>query len=168
MSRVVYAGSFDPPTTGHVWMIQEGARLFQSIVVAVGTNPEKDNTFTVEERIAMLSAIMNDLPDSNIQVDVFDNRYLVDYARSMGADYILRGIRSPADFEYERVMRHVNADICPDITTVFLMPPREIAEVSSSLVKGMVGPKGWEETVQRFVPDEVFKQLCKRFSKTHS
>ena len=164
MSTVVYAGSFDPPTKGHLWMIEEGARLFQSLTVAVGTNPEKESTFSVEKRITMLESITADITATNVTVAVFDNRYLVDYARSIGAEYILRGIRSPADFEYERVMRHINADICPEITTVFLMPPRQIAEVSSSLVKGMVGPVGWEATVERFVPPVVFEALCNRFS----
>ena len=164
MSRVVYAGSFDPPTKGHLWMIEEGARLFQSLTVAVGTNPDKADTFSVEERISMLESITGDIEATNITVSAFDHRYLVDYARSIGATYILRGIRSPADFEYERVMRHINSDMCPDITTVFLMPPRQIAEVSSSLVKGMVGPQGWESIVKRFVPDVVFEALCKRFS----
>lgn len=164
MSTVVYAGSFDPPTKGHLWMIEEGARLFQSLTVAVGTNPEKESTFAVEKRITMLESITAGITATNVTVAVFDNRYLVDYARSIGATYILRGIRSPADFEYERVMRHINADICPEITTVFLMPPRQIAEVSSSLVKGMVGPNGWETTVERFVPPVVFKALCDRFS----
>ena len=112
----------------------------------------------------MLESITAGITATNVTVAVFDNRYLVDYARSIGATYILRGIRSPADFEYERVMRHINADICPEITTVFLMPPRQIAEVSSSLVKGMVGPDGWETTVERFVPPVVFKALCDRFS----
>lgn len=164
MSRVVYAGSFDPPTNGHQWMIEEGARLFHSLVVAIGTNPEKTYTFTAAERTAMLKDIISKIDATNVEVAIFDNRYLVDYARSVGAQYILRGIRSPADFEYERVMRHINADICPEITTVFLMPPRQIAEVSSSLVKGMVGPKDWEQTVRRFVPEVVFKMLCQRFS----
>ena len=164
MSRVVYAGSFDPPTHGHLWMIEEGARLFQSLIVAVGTNPEKVSTFSVEERIRMLESITTDIVATNIAVAVLDNRYLVDYAQSVGAQYILRGIRSPADFEYERAVRHINADICPDITTVFLMPPRQIAEVSSSLVKGMIGPKDWEQTVRRFVPGVVFDTLCQRFS----
>ena len=168
MARAVYAGSFDPPTNGHVWMIEEGAKLFGSLVVAIGTNPDKKSTFELDARMAMLQQITTDVTADNIEVASFDNRYLVDYARSVGATYMLRGIRSPADFEYERVMRHVNADICPDITTVFLMPPRLIAEVSSSLVKGMVGPEGWQNTVERFVPACVFEQLCERFGTSVS
>ena len=163
MSRAVYAGSFDPPTNGHVWMIEEGAKLFGSLVVAIGTNPEKESTFSVDTRMAMLDEITSELTAKNLEVAEFNNRYLVDYARSVGAQYMLRGIRSPTDFEYERVMRHVNADMSPDITTVFLMPPRLIAEVSSSLVKGMVGPEGWQDTVERFVPPCAFEKLCERF-----
>ena len=164
MSKAVYAGSFDPPTNGHAWMFTEGTRLFQSLVVAVGTNPDKASTFTVEERTTMLRQMTGSIDATNIEVATFHNRYLVDYAQSIGASYILRGIRSPADFEHERVMRHMNADMCPKITTVFLMPPRHIAEVSSSLVKGMVGPKGWQDTVERFVPEFVFNAICEKFA----
>ncbi|MCU0752263.1 MAG: hypothetical protein MUC40_04390, partial [Akkermansiaceae bacterium] len=63
------------------------------------------------------------------------------------------------DYEYERVMRHINADMAPEITTVFLMPPRDIAEVSSNMIKSLIGPKGWEETVRRYVPPPVFAKL---------
>ena len=112
----------------------------------------------------MLRQMTGSIDATNIEVATFHNRYLVDYAQSIGASYILRGIRSPADFEYERVMRHMNADMCPKITTVFLMPPRHIAEVSSSLVKGMVGPKGWQDTVERFVPEFVFNAICEKFA----
>jgi phosphopantetheine adenylyltransferase len=71
----------------------------------------------------------------------------------------VRAIRDTRDFEFERGMRHINQDLHPEITTVFLMPPRQIAEVSSSLVKGMVGPEGWQEVVQQYVPAPVFQLL---------
>ena len=91
----------------------------------------------------------------------FDNRYLVDYAKRMNAHYILRGIRSTHDYEYERVMRHINSDMAPEIDTVFLMPPRDIAEISSSMIKGLIGPAGWEDIVRRYVPDPVFQALSR-------
>ena len=84
---------------------------------------------------------------------------LVAYAAQVGAQFVVRDIRSPADFEYERVMRHLNADLSPDIISVFLMPPREVAEVSSSLVKGLIGPAGWQPTVRKFVPACVYDFL---------
>ena len=96
-----------------------------------------------------------------VTVSSFSNRYLIEYAQSVGATHILRGIRSSADYEYERTMRNVNADLGPRICTVFLMPPREIAEVSSSMVKGLVGPKGWQNVVRKYVPGPVYRRLLK-------
>lgn len=160
MRTAVYAGSFDPPTNGHLWMIQQGLVLFDRLIVAIGTNPSKRYTFSVEERADLLR--QSTPPDENLTVDSFDNRYLVDYAKEEGALYILRGIRSPGDFEYERVMRHINNDLAPTITTVFLMPPRELSQVSSSMVESLIGPQGWEQTVQRYVPGPVFEALKAR------
>jgi pantetheine-phosphate adenylyltransferase len=157
MRIAVYAGSFDPPTNGHLWMIERGLQMFDRLIVAIGSNPAKSYSYSVPERLEMLRA---SLPKSDrLEIDHFDNRYLVDYATKKNATYILRGIRSPNDYEYERVMRHINADMAPDITTAFLMPPRDIAELSSSMIKSLTGPDGWEETVKRYVPPEVFQVL---------
>ena len=157
MRTAVYAGSFDPPTNGHLWMIEQGLEIFDRLIVAIGSNPAKSYSYTISERLEMLRA---SLPQSDrLEIVHFDNRYLVDYAAKMDAAYILRGIRSPNDYEYERVMRHINADIAPSITTVFLMPPRDIAELSSSMIKSLTGPAGWEETVKRYVPPQVFEVL---------
>jgi pantetheine-phosphate adenylyltransferase len=157
MRIAVYAGSFDPPTNGHLWMIQRGLEMFDRLIVAIGSNPSKSYSYSVEERLEMLRA---SVPASDrLEIDYFDNRYLVDYAKKKNATYILRGIRSPNDYEYERVMRHINADMAPEITTAFLMPPRDVAELSSSMIKSLTGPEGWEETVKRYVPSEVFKVL---------
>lgn len=164
MRIAVYAGSFDPPTNGHLWMIQRGLEMFDRLIVAIGSNPIKTYSFSVEHRLEMLRA---SAPKSDrLEIAHFDNRYLVDYAAKKGAIYILRGIRSPNDYEYERVMRHINADMAPDITTVFLMPPRDIAELSSSMIKSLTGPEGWEATVKRYVPPEVFKVLQQNPSLT--
>lgn len=153
----VYAGSFDPLTVGHQWMIQEGARLFDFLIVAIGTNPDKRYSFTLENRLAMLRDSTKTL--RNVKIDSFGNQFLISYARSVGATHILRGIRSESDYEYERVMRNINGDLGANITTVFLMPPRHIAEVSSSMVKGLIGPKGWEDIVREYVPKPVYKHL---------
>jgi pantetheine-phosphate adenylyltransferase len=155
----VYAGSFDPLTIGHLWMIQEGRRLFKTLCVAIGINPDKKYSFTLDDRLEMLRRSTNKFP--NVTLASFSNLYLVDYAQSIGATHILRGIRSSADFEFERAMRNINGDFDPSITTVFLMPPRDIAEVSSSMVKGLIGPKGWQRIVQRYVPTPVYQHLRK-------
>lgn len=156
----VYAGSFDPPTVGHLWMVRQGATLFDRLHVALGVNPDKRALFTVEERLEMLREITRDMP--NVSVHSFTNQFLVRYAESVGARFVLRGIRSAADFEYERSMRNINSDHAPQVTSVFLIPPRDIAEVSSSFVKGLVGPDGWEELVRHYVAFPVFERIMRK------
>ena len=106
------------------------------------------------ERVELLRACITGLP--SVSLDTFENQFLVRYAREQGARYIVRGIRNESDYWREREMRYINADLEPEILTVFLMPPREIAEVSSSFVRGLIGPEGWEEVVHRFVPEPVY------------
>ena len=98
-------------------------------------------------------------PFQNVKVQIFTNQYLIYYAQGLGARYIVRGIRDESDYEYERAMRNVNGDLNPQITTVFLMPPRNLAEVSSSMVKGLIGPDGWETLVKQYVPLSVFNAI---------
>jgi len=162
----VYAGSFDPPTQGHMYMIQKGSELFSRLIVAVGTNPNKRYTFSAEERAELLRACTVEY--ANVEVDNFEGLFLVDYASSVGANYILRGIRSQHDYELERAMRNINEDLNPNITTVFLIPPREICEISSSFVKGLVGPKGWEECIRPYVPPAVHKKLLEGRVRWHT
>ena len=153
----VYAGSFDPPTVGHLWMIEEGVRLFDELIVAVGVNPDKKYTFSLEARLEMLRASTKGF--SNARVTSFANRYLIHYAQSVGASHVLRGIRTESDYEYERSMRNINGDLDAKICTIFLMPPRGIAEVSSSMVRGLVGPKGWQKIVRKYLSDSVYKKF---------
>lgn len=159
--NAVYAGSFDPLTVGHLWMIEEGVRLFGRLTVAIGINPAKRSTFTLERRLEMLRASTKHL--RGIQISSFGNQYLIDYAKAIGATHILRGVRSPSDYDYERVMRNINGDLDASITTVFLMPPRDIAEVSSSMVRGLIGPKGWKTVVRKYVPASVYSRLVETF-----
>jgi len=157
MRTAVYAGSFDPLTNGHLWMIEKGLEMFEHLYVAIGSNPSKSYTFSVKERLKMLEESVPAC--ERLTIAEFTNRYLVHYAESVDAQYILRGIRSSNDYEYERVMRHINSDMAPGITTTFLMPPRDIAELSSSMVKSLIGPDGWEGSVKRYVPPPVFSAL---------
>lgn len=153
----VYAGTFDPLTIGHLWMIEQGAALFTKLIVAVGINPEKRCMFSVDDRLDMIRRSVEQL--TNVEVSSFTNQFLIAYARSVGAQFVLRGIRTESDYEYERVMGNINGDLSPDITTIFLMPPRGIAEVSSSMVKGLIGPEGWETIVNGYLPESVFEKL---------
>ena len=162
LKRAVYAGSFDPVTNGHLWMIREAVELFDELIVAVGVNPEKHCTFSVEERVGLLRSVTGGF--SKLRVDVFENQFLVNYAQSIGANYIIRGIRTASDYEYERTMRYINSDLHPDITTIFLLPPREYAEVSSTMVKGLVGPRGWESVIRQYLPEPVYRKLIEMYS----
>lgn len=155
--RAVYAGSFDPPTNGHVWMIEQGAQLFDELIIAVAKHPEKEYTFEIEERLEWLQEIAD--RHDNVRVASIQNEFLAHYAKRVQARFVIRGIRHEDDYQYERGMRYVNSDLNPDLTTVFLMPPRALCELSSSFVKGMIGPVGWESVVERYVPIAVFARL---------
>jgi pantetheine-phosphate adenylyltransferase len=155
----VYAGSFDPLTIGHLWMIEQGVHLFDRLLIAVGVNPEKSYYFPLQERLNMLTESTKHF--SNVNVSSFSNRYLIHYAQVNGATHILRGIRTESDYEFERTMRNINGDLDSDICTVFLMPPRGIAEVSSSMVRGLIGPVGWQKIVRKYVPEPVYESLVK-------
>ncbi len=162
----VYAGSFDPPTSGHLWMIEQGAELFDTLIVALGINPDKRYLFSIEDRLEMLRQSTTHLP--NVGIERFTNQFLINFAKSVGARFILRGIRNESDYEQERMMRNVNGDLDLRVTTIFLMPPRAIAEVSSSLVKGLVGPEGWEDVVKSYVSPAAFQKLTEKHEQMRS
>lgn len=158
---MVYAGSFDPPTRGHEWMIRSGARLCDRLIAAIGINPAKRCMFSVDERLAMLRELTANLP--NVEVTSFGNQFLMDFAAEAGANFILRGLRNELDFRYELGMCNVNADAFPDtdIGTIFLVTPRQFAEISSSTVKALIGPEGWQDKLRRcgYVPESVYWRL---------
>ena len=159
----VYAGTFDPVTYGHLWMIDAGSRLFSKLIVAVGTNPEKECHFSTRERVRMIDDVVEEY--SNVVVDHYPNQFLIKYAENMGAKFILRGIRSTADYEYEKSISYVNRHLNDKITTVFLLPPREMIEISSSVVRGLIGPPGWEDVVSNYVPPSVLARLIEEENK---
>ena len=157
MRRAVYAGSFDPITLGHLWMVEHGGDLFDELVVAIGTNPDKKYLFSLDERLDMLREAT--VHCRNVRVASYENMFLVRYARQVGASWILRGVRNEQDYAYERGMRYVNAELDGDVRTVFMVPPRELVEVSSSFVKGLVGPGGWEQVLGKYVPEPVYRRF---------
>lgn len=133
MRRVaIYPGSFDPPTLGHLDVIQRASKLFDEVIVAVGMNPSKAPLLTVEQRIDGLRRSLGG--GNDIWVDKFSG-LLVDYARRQGACAIIRGLRATADFEYEFQMAMVNRRLQAEIESVFLMTNSEYGYLSSSIVK---------------------------------
>ncbi len=160
MKRIgIYAGSFDPPTNGHLWMIQQGAELFDELVVVLGANPDKKGFLSEEARLNALRSMLQDCPP-NVRVERMQGGFLVDFARRIGATHLLRGIRNTNDFEYEKSMDRMNARMEPGIRTVYLMPPAELEEISSSMVRGFVGVQGWQRWVQASVPPCVFNIIA--------
>lgn len=163
MKVALYAGSFDPVTNGHMWMIERGSMLYDRLIVAVGTNPDKKGKymFDATDRLIMLmDAIRDELPErNNIVLAEFEGKLQINYAREVNANFLHRGVRNSTDYEYERQMMLINHDIAPEITTVTLYPPANIAEISSSTVKGLIGYEGWENVVIKYVPANVFREL---------
>lgn len=160
MKRIgIYAGSFDPPTNGHLWMIQQGAELFDELVVVLGANPDKKGFLSEDARLNALRSMLQDCP-SHVRVEKMQGGFLVDFARRIGATHLLRGIRNTIDFEYEKSMDRMNARMEPGIRTVYLMPPAELEEISSSMVRGFVGVQGWQRWVQASVPPCVFNIIA--------
>jgi pantetheine-phosphate adenylyltransferase len=161
MSKIaIYAGSFDPPTNGHQWMMQRGSEMFDELVVVLAVNPDKKGFLSMETRRALLEEMAAGLPGSNVRVEVVPQGFLVDFASRIGASHLLRGIRNTIDFEYEKAMARMNARMQPGIQTVFLMPPSELEDISSSMVRGFVGLPGHERWVRASVPPCVVSAIC--------
>ena len=131
-------------------MIRQGAALFDELVVVLAHNPEKRGFLPAEQRRELLVQMAAELP--NVRVEMVPNGFLVDFAKQVGARFLLRGIRNVQDVSYEETMARMNSRMEPEIQTVFLMPPRELEEISSSMVRGFVGLPGWERWVRACVP----------------
>ena len=160
MVKAVYAGSFDPLTVGHMSIIERSAKIFDQLVVVVGTNAEKREQymFSAEERIQMIRESVQHL--HNVEVAILDNGFIVKYAATIKADVLIRGVRSSDDFQHESLMDEANSLMDPTITTVFMRPPKGIEHVSSSFVKRyIVGPAGWQDAVRKYVPEPVARAL---------
>jgi pantetheine-phosphate adenylyltransferase len=155
----IYPGTFDPVTNGHLDIIHRAANLFDSVIVAVTTNPTKIPLFTVAERIDMIAMATSSL--QSIFIEAFSG-LLVDYAKAKKADVIVRGLRVITDFEYEFQMALVNRRLAGDIVTVFLMPNEKYTYLNSSIVKEVAKFNG---DVGSFVPDDVKNRLKKKFEQ---
>ncbi|SHJ58067.1 pantetheine-phosphate adenylyltransferase [Desulfofundulus thermosubterraneus] len=157
MRIAVYPGSFDPITNGHLDVIERAACLFDQLVVAVSRNTSKKPLFTVSERLEMLREVLQ--PYYNVVVDSFDG-LTVNYAKSLGAQAIIRGLRAISDFENEFMMALTNKKLVPSIDTLFLMTRAEYSFISSSAVKEVAYFGG---CVRDLVPPVVEQKLREKF-----
>ena len=156
----VYPGTFDPPTNGHIDIIERAAKLFDKLYVVVGENPQKAATFTAGERVVMLKESLKG-HKGRIIVERFDG-LLLNYVKTKKSNVIIRGLRAISDFEYEFSRALTNREIERDIETIFIMTKDDYAFLSSSIVKEIAMFQG---LVKGFVPEFVGKKLSEKFSK---
>ncbi|MFH1197185.1 MAG: pantetheine-phosphate adenylyltransferase [bacterium] len=153
MKRVIYPGTFDPITLGHIDVIQRAAGLFDEVVVTVARNPSKSPLFTVSERLEMMKESLKDFP--NVIVDSFSG-LIVDHAKEVGAMGIIRGLRAVSDFEYEFQMALMNRKLDEELVTIFLMPHEKYTYLNSTIVRNL---SQFEADINEFVPPVVVKKL---------
>lgn len=148
MKRIaVFPGSFDPITKGHEDIILRAVPLFDEIIVAIGTNSSKKYYFDLEKRLEMIRFTFRD--ESKIRATTYTG-LTVDYCKEVGAHYLLRGLRTSADFEFERSIAHINQTLYPELDTVFLLSLQEYSAINSTIVRDILINGG---EVSRFVPE---------------
>ncbi len=157
MRKVLYPGSFDPVTYGHIDIIERARDLFDSVIVTVAVNPTKTPLFTVDERVHFIKESVKEF--SNIYVDSFAG-LVVDHAKSVGASGIIRGLRAISDFEFEFQMALMNRKLASDIATIFLMPHEKYTYLNSTIIRNLASLKG---DITDFVPPVVQEALKKKF-----
>jgi len=152
MRSVIYPGTFDPITNGHIDLVERAARLFDRVIVAIASSNRKKPLFTLEERIELAAATLKHL--DNVEVCGFD-KLLVDFAAEKGAHAVIRGLRAVSDFEYEFQLANMNRAMS-EMESIFLTPAEKFSYISSSLVKEIASLNG---DVSSFVPDAVLPKL---------
>lgn len=157
MAKVIYPGTFDPVTNGHIDIVYRAVELFDEVIVTVAKNPSKTILFSVDERVEMLRESFKDL--KKVVVDSFDG-LVVDHARSSNAIGIIRGLRAISDFEYEFQMALMNRKLAGEITTILLMPHAKYTYLNSTIVRNLAQFHG---DISEFVPPHVFERLKKKF-----
>ncbi len=153
MKIVLYPGTFDPVTNGHIDIVKRASDLFDKVVVTVARNPVKTSLFTVAERIEMLNESLKDF--DNVLVDSFDG-LIVDHAQEIGAVGIIRGLRAISDFEYEFQMALMNRKLNSKFKTIFLMPHEKYTYLNSTIIRNLAQFKA---DVSEFVPPVVVEKL---------
>lgn len=189
MKKIAYAGSFDPWTNGHQWMVDQASNLFDEVVVLLASNVSKKTYFSEEERRNQITQA--NLHNPKIKVHTLPQSFVVDYCKMNSIEFVLRGIRNNTDFEYENQILQINEKINPKVQTWFLVPPSSQQIISSSMVKSLVGFPSWQSVVEPLVSpvvvsdfikklyldkikmyrgslsDEMFNDLVERYSQPH-
>jgi len=159
MKIAIYPGSFDPITKGHADIVKRTAAVFDKVIVAVSINAQKAPLFSIDERIDLAKNVFSDY--ENVEVSTFSG-LLADYAKSVGAKTIVKGLRAVSDFEYEFQMAHMNKKLNPEVETMFMMSNQKYSYLSSSIVKE-VGKLGGDLT--DLVPEQIIDIIYKKLRR---
>ena len=159
MTIAIYPGSFDPVTKGHLDILKNAAGIFDKVIIAVAHNGEKKGFLSVEERVDLIRASIENL--DNVEVDAFDG-LTIEYAKRIGATVLIRGLRAVSDFEYEMQLSQTNSALCDDVKTVFLTTKPKYNFISSSTIKEILANGG---DISKFVPEPVYNYLNNREKK---
>lgn len=149
----IFPGSFDPITIGHVDIVLRALPLFDEVVVAIGENSQKQSLYTLAQRLDWIKRVFKDHP--TISVASFSG-LTVNFCKDIGANYIIRGIRSASDFDYEKTIAHLNNAMLPDIETIIILSKPELSSISSTIVREIIRGKG---NISKFVPAEIIKEI---------
>ncbi len=156
MKIAIYPGSFDPITYGHLDILKNAAGIFDKVIIAVAHNGAKHGFLNTEERVNLIKESVKEIP--NVEVDAFEG-LTIEYAKKIGANVLIRGLRAVSDFEFEMQLSQTNSALCDEIKTVFLTTKPEYNFISSSTIKEILNNGG---NISKFVPPAVYKYLEKR------
>ncbi|MBV1872073.1 MAG: pantetheine-phosphate adenylyltransferase [Gammaproteobacteria bacterium] len=158
-TRILYPGTFDPFTNGHLDLVERASRVFDEVIIAIAASSRKNPVFTLEQRVSLASGVLEHL--DNVEICGFD-KLLAHFAEEKKANVLLRGIRAVSDFEYEFQLANMNRQLAPDVESVFLTPADHLSYISSSLVKEIASLGG---DISKFVPPLVHEALTERFKE---
>ncbi len=169
IKKAVYGGSFDPLTRGHLWIIEKALSLFDELIIVIGVNTNKKDFLCLREREENIQFFLDSMTSkastASAKLKTIENQYMAQFALSVNASCLVRGLRCQKDFNYEYTMAQVNRNLAPSIETIYMAPPPHLAHLSSSLVKSLVGSKGWEKLISSYVPENVLKSIQKKLTK---
>ena len=145
----MFPGSFSPFSIGHQSVIEKALPLFDKIIISIGINSEKDQYFSIQERMQWIESVYGD--NEKIEIKRYEG-LTVDFCKKEGANFILRGLRDSHDFKFEKNIAQMNKDLNPDIETIFIITPPELSHISSSLIRDIIKNGG---DVSKFIPKEI-------------
>ena len=157
MKTIVYPGTFDPITNGHVDLIERASKLFDKIIIGIASNQKKRPLFTIDERIHLATVAVAHL--DNVEIIGFDY-LLVNFVKDCNAEAVMRGLRAVSDFEYEFQLANMNRALSPELESIFLTPSEKFSYISSSLIREISALKG---DASKFVPPHVAAALLEKF-----